>query len=349
MSIEADFHNFGRRVLKDENHILKPRPVGLEWLFLSKNSPLRKQLEQLEVFCIDNFVDLYFEDYSFEPTLDNSRLDLFELENKDLKLNRKELLSVGSIIGLTQWFGMGDLHSENIFIGHKNNRFICSPIDIECLFDDFKLPSQSLIIPSYLIEENESGLSKIFTALQGQKNTEVVATILFSYIDTHIKLSEKSLDIFKTIFNIISSDKICSRVILRSTQKYYDHISGKHELEMFPDEEFQTKNGDIPYFFRFLNSKDLYFWKNEKEFIKSNIKTTDLEKLDQQIPIINESYFKFKKDINHIKVGIAQIARYFDIDDKKNYTSEYLGVKINYIDNDIEIQTSQGNFKCSRK
>jgi hypothetical protein len=347
-NIEADSHNFGRKVFRQSDQIIKPRPIGLEWLFLSTDSLLRKLLNEIDIFCVDDFVDPRFDNYNFDPTLSESSVDFIQLDEVPLVLERKNLLSIGSLIALVQWFGMGDLHSENIFIGFHKNKFIASPIDIECIFEEYKIPSQSLIIPSFLIKEEESGLAKVFDALKINLIENSSSVLLFGYVDTYLKLSENTKKIFETIKLISSLEKICSRVILRSTKKYYDHISGFNKLYLHQDEKFQAENGDIPYFFKFLTSQQIYYWKNEIEYEKSSILLSDFEKLEGQLPNIDESFIDSKAAIDSIKFGAIQIAKYFDHNAGENYTSEYLSVKINYSFNNIEIEFPEGKYKCAR-
>lgn len=347
-NIEADSHNFGRKVFRQSDKIIKPRPIGLEWLFLSTNSPLRKLLDEIDVFCVDDFVDLKFDNYNFEPTISESSVDFVQLDEVPLILERKNLLSIGSLIALVQWFGMGDLHSENIFIGFQNNRFIASPIDIECIFEEYKIPSQSLIIPSFLIKEEESGLAKVFDTFKLKPIENSSSVLLFGYADTYLKLSEHAESIFSSIKSVSPIEKICSRVILRSTQKYYDHISDSKKLDLYPDEEHQTDNGDIPYFFRFLTSQQIYFWKTEKEYEQSSILLSDFDKLEAQLPKVDSSFIDSKASLDDIKLGAIQIAKYFDRVRSENYTSEYLSVKINYNPENIEIEFPEGKYKCAR-
>lgn len=347
-NIEADSHNFGRKVFRQSDKIIKPRPIGLEWLFLSADSPLRKLLNEIDVFCVEDFVNLRFDSYSFDPTLRESSVDFIQLDEAPLVLERKNLISIGSLIALVQWFGMGDLHSENIFIGHQNNKFIASPIDIECIFEEYKIPSQSLIIPSFLIKEEESGLAKVLDNLKNKPVKNSSSVLLFGYADTYLKLSENAENIFSTIKSVSKIENICSRVILRSTQKYYDHISGTKKLDLLQDEQFQADNGDIPYFFKFLTSQQIYFWKNEEGYEKSSVLLSDFDKLEVQLPNVDRPFVESKANIDNIKFGLIQIAKYFDHEASENYTSEYLSVKIKYNPDNIEIELPEGKYKCAR-
>jgi len=344
--IFADSHNFGKSVFFEEGYIYKPRPVGLEWLLLSVESPLRKLLSESNIFAAKCLLNINYDNQSFKPSLKENRVEYIEKPFIKKSLSEQDYLDIGSVIALTQWFGLSDLHHENMFIGHQaNGNFICSPIDIECIFEHHNLPSQSLLVPSYLIEKDQSGLKDIFGHVSEGNH---IACLISGYVDTFEKLNSISKDIYDLVLNLSDTRGFSSRVILRSTQKYYDLKEGREHFDMFDEESIQIANGDIPYFFKFLDSKDIYYWNTPETFLKVSFSLSDFENLDMQIITFDETFFSSRKKDAQLSLGITQIAKYFDLNTTSNYQASFDSTEISYLDNEFRVRALDKKLKGLR-
>lgn len=342
----ADSHNFGRSVFYKDGYIYKPRPVGLEWLLLSVESPLRKTLRESNIHAEKCLLNIAYDDQSFKPSLKEIRVGYKEKPAIKKTLRDQNYLEIGSVIALAQWFGLSDLHYENMFIGHEaNGEFVCSPIDIECIFEHHNLPSQSLLVPSYLINKDQSGLKDIFDHVNEGKH---IAYLVSGYIETYEKLNFISEDIFKVILNLSDLKNISSRVILRSTQKYYDLQKGKENFDLLDEESKQIENNDIPYFFKFLNSKDIYYWDTPKSFTKVKFSLSEFENLDKQIVNFDKTFFSLEKKETQLNLGMTQIAKYFDVNRNSNYQEIIDSVEISYIDNEFRVSSRDRKLRGIR-
>lgn len=334
--ILADSHNFGKSVLFKEGHVYKPRPVGLEWLFLSCESPLRKLLSESNIYAEKCLLNINFDNPSFRPSLKENRVEYKNAPIISKTLSDRNFLEIGSIIAMAQWFGLSDLHHENMFIGHKvDGRFVCSPIDIECIFEHHNLPSQSLLVPSYLIKKEQSGLRSIFKHVNEGSH---IACLISGYIDTYVKLNSVSNDIYQLVLSLSDIKDISSRVILRSTQKYYDLKEGVDNFDLFDEERKQIENGDIPYFFKFLDSEDIYYWNTPESFSKVNISLNDFENLNQQIITFDKTFFSSDKKDTQLNLGISQITKYFDLNRAMDYQVSFDSTEISYIGEEFKVR-----------
>lgn len=349
-SVLGDRHNFGRQVKTVKAKVLKPRPTGIEWLFLSKESPLRNYLEKLRISCLEGFPDLRFDSFKFEPTLCESKVDFVAMDfSKPLVIKEETLHRIGSLIGFVHWFGIGDLHSENIFLGSTTDgRELCAPIDIESIFEKHYLPSQSLLLPSRLVERKKSGLFRFITKLEKNFYPERVAIIISSYLDTLWTLDAHKIEILNIINRIYPLGKIVSRVILKPTKDYLDHISKKTEIDLYHEEELQLENSDIPYFFKYLNSDKILFWKTGTHFEETTIDINDCDKLAQQVRSIDLEKLLSTNENLKPEFGILQIAKSFDFFKSQDYQSVYRNVTINYDQKLIKIKCLHGKYQCRR-
>src|SRR5438445_11127857 len=131
----GDPHNFGRRVESRGAFVHKPRTVVWEWLMLSPESPLRRFLGS---------------DFDFLPSLaiDRRRHLVERLRLRPLRGRKDELGAiVGRSLALWAWLGVCDLHWENMALGTRGGRIVFGPLDIEMIFGDMRLPTQTKLLP----------------------------------------------------------------------------------------------------------------------------------------------------------------------------------------------------------
>lgn len=275
MSIQGDRHNFGKFVSVGNHVVTKPRNVLWENMFLSSDSKIRILIDQIcKLNCVMSpfyiAPDLNFKKSEIYSGL-VERLKLAELNRE---ISREEIQALGTMIALCYWFGIGDLHHENVSVGlNQNGTLVCFPIDIETIFEKMTHVRQTLLTPSSKVSAINCGLTKILPRLVSS-NSEDKASFLVSFsIMTNI-LNENSETILSEILKTGQIYEYPIRLILRDTSSYRNHLEGRSDLlQMDKAEEAQLSRDDIPYFFRFLNSDEINYFidkYNQKKAIRTD-------------------------------------------------------------------------------
>ena len=126
----SDPHNFGRRVLRSDEWFLNPRSVYWEEFFMGSSGFLS---EFLTAKIPREFLPPWYrlkEKISVISDSSNSGKSL-ALQSVDPIVTEKLLVEVGSAIAYFTYFGITDLHSENVvFVKNSLNETILTPIDI---------------------------------------------------------------------------------------------------------------------------------------------------------------------------------------------------------------------------
>lgn len=263
----GDSHNFGKKVTRiRRNKIYKPRCIYWEYLLLS-DSEFRKDLNLL--FKKNNIISSFQAIPILEVSLNNDFFISGEIEEfietKVEYLTEKESASLGSTIAMLHSFGIIDQHFENFMYARRNDIFLFAPVDIEAIHYDAALLSQSYIVSGKNSEEKTSGLYKIKKILCSNKNNRLA--FIESYIET-VQLIIKKWNYISELF--LKDPQVLTapiRVILRPTQDYYGILNKtikKNDLQypLLEEESKQLLRKDIPYFFRYLGSDEV-FWLSE--------------------------------------------------------------------------------------
>lgn len=304
-----DKHNFGQSVsIGLNNKIFKPRCLFWEWLFLSENK-LRNYLNEI-----------YIDDISIMsnwPTLEFTSIDNFNtgyvdylILNPIYEISLINCKKIGFTYALLLWFGIGDLHDENVVAGiNSKGDFIFSPIDIELIFENNALLTQALLLESDDLESNLSGSNKIrkfitngFQIIEICKGFSKAIESLNIHRNKILEILEYYLDIYKP--------KI--RKVIRSTMEYQKILEKNSIAEnatLNYSEKIQLNRGDIPYFFRFLESKDLYYFDQPNNTSKLTNQMFDLGNKKQIESLMRDQIcYPNKSHLNKIvKFNLLQI------------------------------------------
>jgi hypothetical protein len=244
----GDPHNFGRRVELRGRVIHKPRTVVWEWLMLSKASPLRRFLGR---------------EFDFLPSLaiDRRRGVVERLQLQPLRGRNDELAAiVGQSLALWAWLGVADLHWENMALGRDaEGRVVFGPLDIEMMFGDMRLPTQTKLLPEADPEYGEelrraAGVRTAVAHLGAPIRGEHLVAIVRAYRATLDFLDRNT----KTIARIVSPFDAPIRVLLRATSDY-----AKKPVPWPPlldGESEQMARGDVPYFFRLRGKRGIRYF-----------------------------------------------------------------------------------------
>ena len=239
----------------------------MEFAFLGKGSVFRQSLSELfsDSFLPNPFD--YLPELSFESDdlYSDGKVEFLKLDSENPKFSKVELEGLGSVLALLCWFGVGDLHYENLLIGRSklSNKAIFAPIDIESIFEDVNLPSQSLLIPSDKIEPNKTPLG-LFIANEWKHGTlslDHVAALCRGYALTLRHLEQSQKRVIEILLNGLCIERLKIRVIPRSTKEYYQQLGDTDSPLLFDCEKEQLARGDIPYYFSSLLDPKIFYYK----------------------------------------------------------------------------------------
>ncbi len=356
----GDPHNFGQRVCRDgTQRICKPRTVFWEYLFLSRLSPLTSLLESEAkkrgfVYPGRSLPKLYVEMSSpGEKCFGRvEELLLKPLISKDLDLEVLE--DIGRTIALITWFGIGDLHRANVLLGKTSaGSIIFSPIDIECIFEDHTLLSETALIPSPALTFEDSGLSHLLNNFRElDRSHSGVAAICFGFFDALNFLSsvtELTANLFASIDGFMQNP---IRVIPRSTRDYHSFLTKKannlNGNEFLPSELEQLERGDIPYYFRKCGDREIFYYAHPNVPKRIDSKLHPFQEMASSSRSGNKNPLQLGVTDLLKKSGPLQICRYFDGHYRYDYKAHHKGVEVTYTQKHILIKQNDIEIYCDR-
>jgi len=312
---KGDTHNFGRSVSRVGEWVEKPRPIYWEWLFLDGESPLRTTSRELSykksiVDPFGHFPDLKFK-YSTEEVLPYSGQVSFFQQTGDSSFPSIETSrALGSFLATILFFGMPDLHAENLMIskGRDAGSVLFFPIDIELIFAPVKLLSDTFALRCF---KNESK----FVGINLLKRSEVnVAEVISSFLKSMDSFHEM-IPSLQDLFRSMPIEKVPIRTILKDTMDYVRYLRGESvEAVWMPAELEQLGRGDIPYFYHYLGSTEILYLSSEGP----KKSTAAWEEHYGQIPelVKNKKTCISMPNEKFVKFSVAQIARNFKFENE---------------------------------
>ncbi len=267
----GDSHNFGRRVVRtDAGMIHKPRCLSWEWLFLAYDSPLRNFIDQHP--ATNNVLSpcatwpmLHFFAGPTGSFLNGGDVEFLQCEpiSDDHTLTTIDAEAIGGAIGMCAWFGLSDLHFENIAFGRNSDgKLIWGPLDIEGAFADFALLSQTLLLPAEGLAVGIPGLTSVLKLFTQDTDSQFVGFLCKGYVNSFKFLNDIETEILDVIANALDLAQTPNRLIFRPTREYLTLLRGEsHAANTSPicdEERKQLARGDVPYFFHYLPKLDVY-------------------------------------------------------------------------------------------
>lgn len=253
----GDTHNFGRSVqlqqtIGEPPSFHKPRPVYWEWLFFGKTSKIRHFFSH---FLLPHGMSFADSNFNLNTQLLGTWSGLSQQVNEDTSLlnNDNLLFSFGSLLAYCYYFGVYDLHAGNLIL--KNDAV--QVIDCEIVFGSPLLPNESLLLPFKDETLLSSGISKILKHINLKQSNQKLL-LMRGFIEMLDYIKPRAIDIFFEIEKLPISE-VPIRIIYRHTQRYFDFYKQTSESIMHPEELEQLNRNDIPYFFRFINSNEVYY------------------------------------------------------------------------------------------
>lgn len=269
----GDSHNFGRVVVVGEAVVHKPRTLFWEWLFLGANSPLRRLLRRAaaESGAPDSFD--FLPELAFARPRSRSggtveRLRLSPLPRLS-RARRRELAEVvGRALALFGWFGVADLHWENLALGaNGEGRLVFAPLDIEIVLDDLASPTETKLLPDADPEYAElnrhaCGVRRVLPYLGKPVDVGDLLAMASAYDRTLALLDREARAIGKLLSGLPALHEAPIRVLLRGTGDYVRARTEPVWPPLLDAETEQLARGDIPYFFRLYGQRGIHYYRD---------------------------------------------------------------------------------------
>ncbi len=270
----GDAHNFGRRVRAQGRFIFKPRPVAWEWLLLSAASPLRIALSAaataggLAPDAFEFLLSLAFERRWARAGGAVERAELAPLGRSSARTKGELARIAGRLVALTSWLGIVDLHWENLVLGaDRRGRIVFSPLDIEMMFEDLALPTETKLVPDAdpeyaAMNRHAAGLRRVLPYLGKPVRAEHLLAMVAAYRSTLELLDRNATELASAVAGLPRFAETPIRVCLRGTEEYTRGRSVPSWPPLLEAESEQLARGDIPYFFRLYGQRRIYYYAN---------------------------------------------------------------------------------------
>lgn len=253
----GDSHNFGRKVElivppDGKCFIKKPRSCFWEFFFFGSKSLLKDFLKTNK----NDFSSLFQLDCY--DTSENVSIHT-PLIFKNSFLNKEILFEFMDICAYATFFGIADLNHENINYTEKG----ITILDVETVFTNLISVGQTGLIPNRSSSFSLSA-AKLFFNKSLTLTKEEIEELVTKFIETYESLlTDNHLrnKIEQSVQDLITRP---IRVFLRNTYEY-QNLKNPTDSEMA-----QLNRGDIPYFFMFLNDKNVYFY-TTPEYVYSKV------------------------------------------------------------------------------
>ncbi len=261
----ADRHNFGQHVKPMDGasgfgapsdapvYFQKPRTVFWEWLFFGTSSPLQP------LFAVSGANSglllgggLFNLDVSLHSEWLGTSREVIAVSNASSKGSLQDFARFGILLGYAYVFGIRDLHLSNVIRTTTGLQVI----DAEVVLTDLILPHETLLMPFKDVTWKDCGLSLLAETPESITSDEAHA-VLAGYVDVLTVIDQRRDEIL-AIFDALELNSPV-RIILRNTREYTSLLSERAFESLLDGERVQMEREDIPYFFKRLNSGEV-FW-----------------------------------------------------------------------------------------
>lgn len=252
----GDSHNFGRRVVRRDGWIAKPRPVLWEWLVLCAESPLRRLLDRIDPAAFGFLPSLAFRQHEALADGEVEAVTLSPLPALDADGRRALAQVTGRSLALWSWLGVDDLHWENLVLGAAaDGRVVFAPLDVEMILADLSRPTQTRLLPDadpeYLeVYRHAAGVRRVLPHLGKPVDGGDLAAMAGAYLATLGLLDRHAAEVAAVFEALPTLRETPIRVMLRGTGDYVQARSVPPWPPLLDAEREQMARGDVPYFFR---------------------------------------------------------------------------------------------------
>lgn len=339
----GDSHNFGRRVFERDGYIVKPRTVFWEWLFLCPESPLRTALVSFVSAAEREGLDRQV--FSFLPRVkvnspgardggEVQRIQLAPLPQGSTE-QRKDLAGVvGRSLAFWSWFGVADLHWENMVLGlDAEGHIVFTPVDIEMVLADLSLPTETKLLPDADPEvadvcRHAAGVRRVLPYLGKPLDVADLLIMASAYRKMLALLDGHAREMASFFEQLPAWREMPIRVCLRGTDEYVQGDFRELWPPLLDEEKEQLDRGDIPYFFRLYDKPGIHYFGNST---LSDIGTLPMEgDVPQLDPLLQVSRgFRSKSRKTLREEGLLTVLGAFDHKSFKG-THAHDGLEVTY-------------------
>lgn len=268
----GDSHNFGRHVTLGRARVHKPRTLFWEWLMLGAGSPLRALLRRLAhedgpgEDAFDFLPELRFTSPAARGGGSVERLVLAPLPRPSRARRRELAVVVGRALATWSWFGVSDLHWENLALGvGRRGRLIFTPLDVEIVFDDYALPTATKLLPEAdpeysAVNRHACGVRRVLPLLGKPVDVGDLVAMVDAYREALLFLDRHASRIAELCAGVPGLGEAPIRVLLRGTGDYVRARSEPVWPPLLDAEAEQLARGDIPYFFRLYGRAGIHYF-----------------------------------------------------------------------------------------
>ncbi|HVY28890.1 MAG TPA: hypothetical protein VHB79_20175 [Polyangiaceae bacterium] len=268
----GDSHNFGRRVEIREERVTKPRTLLWEQLLLSAHSPLRRRLNELSAesalgaTAFEFLPNLRFWKANAPAGGQVERLQLEPLVARSGEKKRELASVLGRAIALFSWLGLTDLHWENLALGSApQGRIVFGPLDVEMVLSDFRLPTETKLLPDADPEYAElcrhaAGVRRALAFLGKPLAAQELLHVVAQYRATLELLDRNGAALAEVLAGLPDLHHAPIRVLLRSTGDYVNANDQQPWPPLLEAEAEQLARGDVPYFFRLYGAPGIHYY-----------------------------------------------------------------------------------------
>jgi hypothetical protein len=254
----ADKHNFGQQVEKvqrgSDTWYRKPRTVYWEWLFFGKTSPLKTLFNENGENGTRPLADYFFNlDVEVESTWSGYAKEVSS-ENQTPTL--EHFYAFGALTAYCYIFGIRDLHKQNLIMTKTH----LQAVDAEVVFTALTLPHETLLLPFKNVGYEFAGIGALVNSKE-ELTQDQIEQIIFGYWDLFSLASSKKTELDRTL-RILNFSEVPVRVIVRNTSEYAALLDGTSG-NVLSSELAQIKRGDVPFYFKFISDRSLY-WLEDK-------------------------------------------------------------------------------------
>ncbi|MEP7052380.1 MAG: hypothetical protein ABJB12_18580 [Pseudomonadota bacterium] len=271
----GDSHNFGRRVAHRAGRIVKPRTLFWEWLLLAAESPLRRLLDELaereglgrELFGFIPSLEFFERRGHAGGEVESVRLE--PLPMLDAQGKRELTIIVGRSLALWSWFGVADLHWENLVLGRDaRGRTVFGPLDVEMILADFARPTETKLLPDAdpeyaAICRHAAGVRRVLPYLGKPIAAPELVEMVSAYRSTLLLLDRNAAALAAVLDSLPELREAPIRVCLRGTAEYVAGDRAKLWPPLLEAEAEQLERGDVPYFFRLYGRPGIHYYGDE--------------------------------------------------------------------------------------
>lgn len=313
----GDSHNFGRRVFERDGFLVKPRTVYWEWLFLCPESPLRKLLDSHDPRAFSFLPRLTFKSPGSQEAGEVQRIQLAALPEGNAKCRQELAEIVGRSLALWAWFGVADLHWENMALGvDAEGRIVFTPLDIEMVLADLSLPTETKLLPDADPEvadvcRHAAGVRRALPYLGKPVDVADLLAMASAYGRMLVVLDRHARQIADVFGQSLALREMPIRVCLRGTDEYVQEAFESLWPPLLDEEKEQLDRGDIPYFFRLYDQPGIHYFGNPT---LADIKTLPMEgDVPQLDPLLQVSRgFRSKSRKTLREEGLLTVLGAFD-------------------------------------